>query len=153
MNNVIMDPMQSLRGDQTELYSRWAGSPQGNYFPISLKYSFISSIYSLCFPHRSDALGHILPQFGKDWTHKGIAKLYHKIHQYVKNITRSQTEMSGQLLSSVVLDLFDIPHTLKKIKIKRLPYCVILMSLFGCIATCLPHFHVLGLLNLIWLLS
>uniref|UniRef100_A0A671XNU8 Lipin 3 n=1 Tax=Sparus aurata TaxID=8175 RepID=A0A671XNU8_SPAAU len=29
----------------------------------------------------SDALGHILPQFGKDWTHKGIAKLYHKIHQ------------------------------------------------------------------------
>ncbi|XP_067359462.1 phosphatidate phosphatase LPIN2-like isoform X1 [Channa argus] len=30
---------------------------------------------------RSDALGHILPQFGKDWTHKDIAKLYHKIHQ------------------------------------------------------------------------
>ncbi|KAF3855967.1 hypothetical protein F7725_016690, partial [Dissostichus mawsoni] len=27
---------------------------------------------------KSDALGHILPQFGKDWTHKGIAKLYHK---------------------------------------------------------------------------
>ncbi|KAM4740749.1 phosphatidate phosphatase LPIN2 isoform 2-T2 [Anableps anableps] len=30
---------------------------------------------------KSDALGHILPQFGKDWTQKGIAKLYHKIHQ------------------------------------------------------------------------
>lgn len=30
---------------------------------------------------KSDALGHILPQFGKDWTHSGIAKLYHKIHQ------------------------------------------------------------------------
>ncbi|XP_053172558.1 phosphatidate phosphatase LPIN2-like [Scomber japonicus] len=30
---------------------------------------------------KSDALGHILPQFGKDWTHHGIAKLYHKIHQ------------------------------------------------------------------------
>ncbi|KAM9813510.1 phosphatidate phosphatase LPIN2 [Neosynchiropus ocellatus] len=30
---------------------------------------------------KSDALGHILPQFGKDWTHKGIAKLYHNIHQ------------------------------------------------------------------------
>ncbi|XP_028667931.1 phosphatidate phosphatase LPIN3-like [Erpetoichthys calabaricus] len=29
---------------------------------------------------KSDALGHILPQFGKDWTHQGIAKLYHKIH-------------------------------------------------------------------------
>ncbi|TDH14106.1 hypothetical protein EPR50_G00042200 [Perca flavescens] len=30
---------------------------------------------------KSDALGQILPRFGKDWTHKGIAKLYHKIHQ------------------------------------------------------------------------
>ncbi|XP_061688151.1 phosphatidate phosphatase LPIN2-like isoform X2 [Syngnathoides biaculeatus] len=30
---------------------------------------------------KSDALGHILPQFGKDWTHKDIAKLYHRIHQ------------------------------------------------------------------------
>ncbi|XP_052415441.1 phosphatidate phosphatase LPIN3 [Carassius gibelio] len=30
---------------------------------------------------RSDALGQILPQLGKDWTHHGIAKLYHKIHQ------------------------------------------------------------------------
>ncbi|KAL2090591.1 hypothetical protein ACEWY4_012854 [Coilia grayii] len=29
---------------------------------------------------KSDALGHILPQLGKDWTHHGIAKLYHKIH-------------------------------------------------------------------------
>uniref|UniRef100_A0A8C7UTX1 phosphatidate phosphatase n=1 Tax=Oncorhynchus mykiss TaxID=8022 RepID=A0A8C7UTX1_ONCMY len=30
---------------------------------------------------KSDALGHILPQLGKDWTHQGIARLYHKIHQ------------------------------------------------------------------------
>lgn len=30
---------------------------------------------------KSDALGHILPQLGKDWTHHGIAKLYHKIHE------------------------------------------------------------------------
>ncbi|XP_078275040.1 phosphatidate phosphatase LPIN2-like isoform X2 [Rhinoraja longicauda] len=30
---------------------------------------------------KSDALGHILPQLGKDWTHQGIAKLYHKIHE------------------------------------------------------------------------
>ncbi|XP_060086898.1 phosphatidate phosphatase LPIN3 [Heteronotia binoei] len=29
---------------------------------------------------KSDALGHILPHLGKDWTHQGIAKLYHKIH-------------------------------------------------------------------------
>ncbi|XP_062360820.1 phosphatidate phosphatase LPIN3-like [Cinclus cinclus] len=29
---------------------------------------------------KSDALGHILPQLGKDWTHRGIVKLFHKIH-------------------------------------------------------------------------
>ncbi|XP_069769263.1 phosphatidate phosphatase LPIN1-like isoform X2 [Narcine bancroftii] len=32
---------------------------------------------------RSDALGHILPTLGKDWTHQGIAKLYHKVSQEV----------------------------------------------------------------------
>ncbi|XP_060788916.1 phosphatidate phosphatase LPIN2-like isoform X3 [Neoarius graeffei] len=30
---------------------------------------------------KSDVLGHFLPQFGKDWTHQGIAKLYHTIHE------------------------------------------------------------------------
>ncbi|XP_043921837.1 phosphatidate phosphatase LPIN2 [Protopterus annectens] len=30
---------------------------------------------------KSDALGQILPQLGKDWTHEGIAKLYHSIHE------------------------------------------------------------------------
>lgn len=49
--------------------------------------------YSVCFL-RSDALGHILPQFGKDWTHKGIAKLYHKIHQYVKRLFAFQQSNS-----------------------------------------------------------
>uniref|UniRef100_A0A8B9IYY1 Lipin 3 n=1 Tax=Amazona collaria TaxID=241587 RepID=A0A8B9IYY1_9PSIT len=29
---------------------------------------------------KSDGLGHILPHLGKDWTHHGIAKLFHKIH-------------------------------------------------------------------------
>ncbi|NWW47203.1 LPIN3 phosphatase, partial [Pedionomus torquatus] len=29
---------------------------------------------------KSDTLGHILPHLGKDWTHHGIAKLFHKIH-------------------------------------------------------------------------
>ncbi|EHB18689.1 Lipin-2 [Heterocephalus glaber] len=29
---------------------------------------------------KSDALGQILPQLGKDWTHQGIAKLYHSIN-------------------------------------------------------------------------
>nr|XP_048696351.1 phosphatidate phosphatase LPIN2 isoform X10 [Caretta caretta] len=31
--------------------------------------------------NRSDALGQILPQLGKDWTHQGIAKLYHSINE------------------------------------------------------------------------
>ncbi|KAM4689508.1 phosphatidate phosphatase LPIN2 isoform 2-T3 [Discoglossus pictus] len=30
---------------------------------------------------KSDALGQILPQLGKDWTHQGIAKLYHSIKE------------------------------------------------------------------------
>uniref|UniRef100_I3IVR3 phosphatidate phosphatase n=1 Tax=Oreochromis niloticus TaxID=8128 RepID=I3IVR3_ORENI len=30
---------------------------------------------------RSDTLGHILPTLGKDWTHQGIAQLYHKVSQ------------------------------------------------------------------------
>ncbi|NXM53549.1 LPIN3 phosphatase, partial [Illadopsis cleaveri] len=29
---------------------------------------------------KSDALGQILPQLGKDWTHRGIVRLFHKIH-------------------------------------------------------------------------
>ncbi|XP_059357730.1 phosphatidate phosphatase LPIN2-like isoform X2 [Carassius carassius] len=28
---------------------------------------------------KSDVFGQILPQFGKDWTHRGIAKLYHSV--------------------------------------------------------------------------
>uniref|UniRef100_A0A4W4HSM0 Zgc:123305 n=1 Tax=Electrophorus electricus TaxID=8005 RepID=A0A4W4HSM0_ELEEL len=34
-----------------------------------------------CTVNTINALGHILPQLGKDWTHQGIAKLYHRIHQ------------------------------------------------------------------------
>ncbi|XP_035278430.1 phosphatidate phosphatase LPIN1 isoform X3 [Anguilla anguilla] len=30
---------------------------------------------------RSDTLGHILPTLGKDWTHQGIARLYHKVSE------------------------------------------------------------------------
>ncbi|XP_057678802.1 phosphatidate phosphatase LPIN1 [Corythoichthys intestinalis] len=30
---------------------------------------------------RSDTQGHILPTLGKDWTHRGIAQLYHKVSQ------------------------------------------------------------------------
>lgn len=35
----------------------------------------------IVFP-RSDTLRHILPTLGKDWTHQGIAHLYHKVSQY-----------------------------------------------------------------------
>lgn len=35
----------------------------------------------LCLNPRSDTLGHILPTLGKDWTHQGIAQLYHKVSQ------------------------------------------------------------------------
>lgn len=37
--------------------------------------------FSFLFLFRSDTLGHILPTLGKDWTHQGIAKLYHKVSQ------------------------------------------------------------------------
>uniref|UniRef100_H3C4S5 phosphatidate phosphatase n=1 Tax=Tetraodon nigroviridis TaxID=99883 RepID=H3C4S5_TETNG len=30
---------------------------------------------------KSDLFGHILPHLGKDWTHQGIAKLYHSVHE------------------------------------------------------------------------
>uniref|UniRef100_A0A8C5A4U3 phosphatidate phosphatase n=1 Tax=Gadus morhua TaxID=8049 RepID=A0A8C5A4U3_GADMO len=30
---------------------------------------------------KSDVFGQILPQLGKDWTHRGIAKLYHLVHE------------------------------------------------------------------------
>lgn len=32
---------------------------------------------------RSDALGHILPQLGKDWTQPGIVQLYNAIYKSV----------------------------------------------------------------------
>ncbi|KAK7881732.1 hypothetical protein WMY93_030141 [Mugilogobius chulae] len=30
---------------------------------------------------KSDVFGHILPHLGKDWTHQGIAQLYHSVHE------------------------------------------------------------------------
>lgn len=56
---------------------------------MDLQYLFHSSFFMLSsvivfyiyFPHRSDVFGQILPQLGKDWTHQGIAKLYHSVHE------------------------------------------------------------------------
>lgn len=42
---------------------------------------FVSDTFSYFYLLRSDALGQILPQLGKDWTHQGIAKLYHSINE------------------------------------------------------------------------
>lgn len=42
---------------------------------------FVPDTFSYFCPLRSDALGQILPQLGKDWTHQGIAKLYHSINE------------------------------------------------------------------------
>uniref|UniRef100_A0A8C2H2G8 phosphatidate phosphatase n=1 Tax=Cyprinus carpio TaxID=7962 RepID=A0A8C2H2G8_CYPCA len=48
-------------------------------FVRSQKYLYmLCSLLCLC-AFRSDVFGQILPQFGKDWTHQGIAKLYHSV--------------------------------------------------------------------------
>lgn len=46
--------------------------------PLTVAFGLCICISSL---FRSDTLGHILPTLGKDWTHQGIAKLYHKVSQ------------------------------------------------------------------------
>lgn len=43
----------------------------------------LKKLLTYVFVSRSDTLGHILPTLGKDWTHQGIAQLYHKVSQYV----------------------------------------------------------------------
>ena len=42
----------------------------------------------ILFLSRSDVFGQILPQLGKDWTHPGIARLYHLVHEYVSRLDR-----------------------------------------------------------------
>ncbi len=29
---------------------------------------------------KSDVLGHVLPTFGKDWSHEKVCELYQKVH-------------------------------------------------------------------------
>lgn len=41
---------------------------------------------------RSDTLGHILPTLGKDWTHQGIASLYHKVSLWVWTAERKSAQ-------------------------------------------------------------
>lgn len=44
---------------------------------------------------RSDTLGHILPTLGKDWTHQGIARLYHRVSQWVPHHIQSMSHLSN----------------------------------------------------------
>ncbi|XP_061850471.1 phosphatidate phosphatase LPIN2 isoform X4 [Colius striatus] len=47
---------------------------------------------------KSDALGHILPQLGKDWTHQGIAKLYHSINEMCMPTCKWESQTAEYLL-------------------------------------------------------
>nr|XP_020854540.1 phosphatidate phosphatase LPIN3 isoform X2 [Phascolarctos cinereus] len=47
---------------------------------------------------KSDALGHILPRLGKDWTHQGIIKLYHKIHLFSLKPRANSWEMHVSII-------------------------------------------------------
>ncbi|XP_063558430.1 phosphatidate phosphatase LPIN3 isoform X6 [Gorilla gorilla gorilla] len=55
---------------------------------------------------KSDALGHILPQLGKDWTHQGITSLYHKIHL---EVIEKKPEVFKVACLSDIQQLF-LPH-------------------------------------------
>lgn len=65
---ILMAPSQSINGFNEMI-------------DLCVQYQTKRSIIKFCFPHRSDVLGQFLPQLGKDWTHQGIAKLYHTIHE------------------------------------------------------------------------
>lgn len=52
---------------------------------------------------RSDTLGHILPTLGKDWTHQGIARLYHKVSQWVWSAHSLQSANKGNVVKSTFL--------------------------------------------------
>lgn len=54
----------------------------GSQYENAQLYILVSGVCFCFYPlTRSDALGQILPQLGKDWTHQGIAKLYHSINE------------------------------------------------------------------------
>lgn len=52
-----------------------------DFAPFICRYMPCSPVCLCAF--RSDVFGQILPQFGKDWTHQGIAKLYHSVAEWV----------------------------------------------------------------------
>jgi len=64
---------------------------------------------------RSDALGHILPIFGKDWSHIGITELYKNIEKngyrlmYLTSRSIIQSGTTKRYLKSVKQNGFDLP--------------------------------------------
>jgi phosphatidate phosphatase PAH1 len=64
---------------------------------------------------RSDALGHILPMFGKDWSHVGITELYKNIHKngyrlmYLTSRSIIQSGTTKRYLRSVVQNGYKLP--------------------------------------------
>lgn len=64
---------------------------------------------------KSDALGHVLNMFGKDWTHPGVAKLFTDISQNGYNImyltarTAGQADSTRQYLDSINQDGVRLP--------------------------------------------
>lgn len=64
---------------------------------------------------KSDALGHVLNMFGKDWTHTGVAKLFTDISQNGYNImyltarTAGQADSTRQYLDSINQDGVRLP--------------------------------------------
>lgn len=59
---------------------------------------------------RSDMLGHVLPRLGKDWAHKGIAKLYTAIKAngyeflYLTSRPIGQADTTRDYIKSIVQD-------------------------------------------------
>lgn len=71
-----------LRSVSSFMHNVTSDSPFGDGLP-STSTTFLSfpcsCLVCLFGCYRSDVFGQILPQLGKDWTHQGIAKLYHSV--------------------------------------------------------------------------
>jgi phosphatidate phosphatase LPIN len=59
---------------------------------------------------RSDMLGHVLPRLGRDWAHKGIAKLYTAIKAqgyeflYLTSRPIGQADTTREYIKSIIQD-------------------------------------------------
>lgn len=64
---------------------------------------------------RTDFLGHVLPLFGKDWTHKGVVELFNSIVKngykilYLTARALSQAKSTKTYIKSIIQDKFTMP--------------------------------------------